>query len=66
MLKGLGGQASTSEIDAEIAKANIEHLTKLLQTETDSAKRNVIERVLVEEELKLAAALKDRSDRRKG
>ena len=43
----------------EIAKANIEHFKKLLETETDVNKRAVIERLLAEEELKLAA-LKER------
>ena len=33
---------------------------------TDKAKRGVLERLLGEEELKLAAALKGRSDRKKG
>lgn len=44
----------------EIAKANIEHFKKLLETESDSKKRGVLERLLAEEELKLAAALKTR------
>jgi hypothetical protein len=39
----------------EIAKANIEHFTKLLKTETDARKRAVIERLLAEQEQKLAA-----------
>lgn len=53
-------------MDAEIAKANIEHFKKLLKTETDAAKRNVIERLLAEEELKLGAALRGRNDKMKG
>jgi hypothetical protein len=42
----------------EIAKANIEHFKKLLQTEADAEKRAVIERLLAEEELKLASPRK--------
>ena len=49
----------------EIAKANIEHFKKLLETETDAQKRAVIERLLAEHEQKLAA-LKNRSDRKEG
>ena len=52
-------------MDAEIAKANIEHFKKLLETETDAAKRDVLKRLLAEEELKLAAALKG-NDKMKG
>ena len=47
----------------EIAKANIEHFRELLQTETDAKKRGVLERLLAEEKLKLAAALKARSEK---
>ncbi len=49
-------------MDVEIAKANIE----LLETETEAAKRDVLKRLLAEEELKLAAALKGRNDKMKG
>ena len=49
-----------------IARANIEHFKKLLETETDPKKRGVLERLLTEEELKLAAALKARSERKEG
>ena len=41
-----------------IARANIEHFKKLLETETDSERRRVIESELADEELKLAALLK--------
>jgi len=37
-----------------IAKANIEHFKKLLETEKDPRKRAVIERELAEEQAKLA------------
>ncbi len=53
-------------MDVEIAKANIEHFKKLLETKTDAAKRDVLKRLLAEEEVKLAAALKDRNDKKKG
>jgi hypothetical protein len=46
----------------EIAKANIEHFKKLLQTEMDAKKRLVIERLLAEEEMKLAALKKRRTE----
>ncbi|MFB9261609.1 hypothetical protein ACFFWD_00145 [Bradyrhizobium erythrophlei] len=49
----------------EIAKANIKHFKKLLETEADSQKRRMLERLLAEEELKLAA-LKKRSERKEG
>lgn len=52
-------------MDVAIAKANIEHFKKLLETETDEKKRAVLQDLLAEEELKLAAALKARSDRKK-
>ena len=46
-----------------VAKANIEHFKKLLETEKDPRKRAVIEKELAEEEAKLAALLKDRNER---
>jgi hypothetical protein len=49
----------------EIAKANIEYLKKLLETETDGSKRAFIQRTLAEEEQKLAA-LRKRSKRKEG
>ena len=50
----------------EIARANIEHFIKLLETERDPKKRSVLERLLAEEELNLTAALKARSERKEG
>ena len=38
-----------------IARANIQHFKKLLETEKDPRKRAMIERELAEEEAKLAA-----------
>ena len=42
-----------------IAKANIEHFRKLLETDKDPRKRDVIKRELAEEEAKLAALKKE-------
>ena len=53
-------------MDVEIAKANIEHFKKLLETETDEQKRSVLERLLAEEKSKLATALKRQNEKKKG
>ena len=50
-------------MDEFIAKANIEHVEKLLASETDAHKRRVLENLLAEEKSKLAAALKRRDER---
>ena len=63
---GLEGGTKQNPMPEEIAKANIEHYKKLLETETDVEKRAVIERLMAEEELKVAAARKARAERRKG
>jgi len=52
-------------MEAYIAKANIEHFKKLLEPETDVRKRRMLERLLADEELKLATALKKRCDRKR-
>jgi len=49
-----------------IAKANIEHFKKLLETETDATKRAMIERLLAEEEQRLAAIRKQRMTDKEG
>jgi hypothetical protein len=49
-----------------IARANIKHFKKLLETETDPQRLAVIERELAEEEGKLAAILKKQSERKEG
>jgi len=41
-----------------IARANIEHFKKLLETENDPQKRAVIERELAEQEARLATILR--------
>jgi hypothetical protein len=43
-------------VDRTVADLNIAHFRKLLSTETDPAKRQTIERLLAEEEAKLAHA----------
>jgi hypothetical protein len=48
----------------EIARANIAHFKKLLKTETDEKKRGTLQRLLAEEEQKLAAAIKAGSEKK--
>jgi hypothetical protein len=48
----------------EIATANITHFKKLLETETDAKKRGILQRLLSDEELKLAAAIKARDEKK--
>jgi hypothetical protein len=43
-------------MDAAIARENIKHFRKLLETEADEAKRKTIMQLLREEEVKLAMA----------
>jgi hypothetical protein len=43
-------------MDKTVADLNIEHFKKLLVAETDPVKRQMIERLLTEEEAKLALA----------
>jgi hypothetical protein len=43
-------------MDKTVADLNIEHFKKLLTAETDPVKRQTIERLLAEEEAKLALA----------
>jgi len=42
-------------MDKDIARLNIEHFRKLLERETDEARRTMILRLLAEEEAKLNA-----------
>ena len=42
-------------MDKAVAELNIEHYRKLLATEPEPSKRATVERLLVEEEAKLAA-----------
>jgi hypothetical protein len=44
-------------MDRTVARLNIEHYRRLLETETDEAKRQIIVRLLAEEEAKLEGIL---------
>ncbi|WP_213770545.1 hypothetical protein [Bradyrhizobium sp. dw_78] len=44
-------------MDRTVASLNIEHFKKLLEAETDPKKRGIIERLLAEEEAKVAGPL---------
>ena len=46
-------------MDETIARLNIEHFQKLLETETDSAKRRTLLGLLKEEQVRLATLLGD-------
>jgi hypothetical protein len=50
----------------EIARANIAHFKRLLETETDKTKRCTLEQLLAEEERKLAKLLKAQSGKKEG
>lgn len=50
-------------MDRTVADLNIAYFKKLLETETDPAKRQTMERLLAEEEAKLAQAQADKADR---
>ncbi len=52
-------------MDKMVARLNIEHLRKQLTTETDEAKRSTMQRILAEEEAKLAALLNRPNERRR-
>ena len=47
-------------MDKTVADLNIAHFKKLLETETDPAKRQTIEELLADEEAKLARALAEK------
>jgi hypothetical protein len=49
-------------MDKTVADLNIEHFKKLLAAETDPVKRQTIERLLAEEEAKLAIAQVDKTE----
>jgi hypothetical protein len=53
-------------MDGYIARANIEHFRQLLATEADAEKRQLLLRLLAEEEAKLAAANAKSDDRKQG
>ena len=49
-------------MDRTVADLNIAHFKNLLATETDPAKRQTIERLLAEEEVKLKRALAQKAE----
>ena len=49
-------------MDKTVADLNIAHFKKLLETETDSVKRQTIEKLLAAEEAKLARALAEKGE----
>ena len=49
----------------EIARANIAHFKKLLESETDEKKRGTLTRLIADEEVKLAAAIKAAGEEKK-
>jgi hypothetical protein len=51
-------------MDKFVAKANIEHYRKKLAQETDETKRQVLARLLAEEEAKLASVTDDSQKKR--
>jgi hypothetical protein len=50
-------------MDEAIARENIKHFRKLLETETDQAKRKMIIQLLSEEDVKLAKAVERKKKR---
>jgi hypothetical protein len=55
-------RSSEAIVDRTVADLNIEHFKKLLSTEVDPVKRRTIERLLAEEEAKLARAPAPKDD----
>jgi hypothetical protein len=51
-------------VDRTVARLNIEHYKKLLGTEKDDAKRQMLLRLLAEEEAKVASFLPDETKRK--
>jgi hypothetical protein len=51
-----------ASMDKTVADMNIEYFKKLLETETDPVKRQTIQRLLAEEETKLALALAKKTE----
>lgn len=59
------GAPRGSVMDREIARLNVTHFRRLLETEKDEAKRKTIADLLAEEEAKLAAMTEERSVRKR-
>ncbi len=53
-------------MDENIARANIAHFRKLLETTTEQAKRGMLLQLLSEEELKLQAAVEAKKQSKLG
>jgi hypothetical protein len=62
----LDAKGLTTIMAVEIAKANIEHFKKLLETETNADKRAELKRLLAQQEQELAALLKKPNERKGG
>ncbi len=52
-------------MDRTVAHLNIQHFKRLLESETDPSKRHMIERLLAEEEAKLAQSGMPNPEKRK-
>ncbi len=52
-------------MDRTVARLNIEHFRRLLAKETDESRRQVIQRLLAEEEAKLADSTAPKERKRK-
>jgi predicted secreted protein len=52
-------------VDETIARLNIEHYCRKLCQETDEAKRQTLQRLLVEEEAKLAQIMKQQQEQKR-
>jgi hypothetical protein len=52
-------------MERTVARLNIEHYRRLLTTELDVAKRDTLQRLLAEEETKLAALERQKPDKKK-
>jgi hypothetical protein len=53
-------------MDRSVARLNMEHFKKLLETEADEKKRQILAQLLSEEEAKLEKANQETKDRRQG
>lgn len=51
-------------MERTVARLNIEHYRRLLTTELDVAKRDTLQRLLAEEETKLAALERQKPDKK--
>jgi hypothetical protein len=53
-------------MDRDIARLNIEHFRKLLERETDETRRNMLLRLLAEEEAKLSVLSRNPREQKAG